>query len=197
MTFPRIVTVSGSLWVPSKTSALARVIGQRLASATGGQVEAIELSGFSAELGATLSAKDASAPVRRAVDAIADADILVAASPVFRGSFGGHFKHLFDLIELDAVQGKPVVLAATGGGEKHCLILEHALRPLFSFLGAYTTPTSVYATDRDFDGGELSSAAVASRVDSAVREALLIHGSSIGRGARAAGHATDAEPSPN
>jgi FMN reductase len=197
MTTPRIVAISGSLWVPSKTSALARLIALRLAHATGGRPETVEISALSAELGATLSARDATPRVRQALDAVASADILVAASPVFRGSFGGHFKHFFDLIELDAVQGKPVVLAATGGGEKHCLVLEHALRPLFSFLGAHTTPTAVYAADRDFEAGELTNSAVLSRVETSVHEALLIHGSSAGRLARAERSSTVADSSTN
>jgi FMN reductase len=185
MATTRIVTVSGSLWSPSKTSILARSIGQRLALSTGGELEVIDVATFSAELGAALRLADASVRVRHATAAIAAADVLVAASPVFRGSFGGHFKHLFDLIELDALRGKPVVLAATGGGDKHCLVVEHALRPLFSFLGGFTAPTAIYATERDFLGDELTNPAVLERVDTAVREALAIHRAGIGAQAQA------------
>lgn len=44
----------------------------------------------------------------------------------------------------------PVLLAASGGSDRHALVLEHQLRPLFSFFQAQTLPIGVYATDRDF-----------------------------------------------
>jgi FMN reductase len=39
----------------------------------------------------------------------------------------------------------PVLIAATGGTERHSLELDHALRPMFSYLHAIVAPTGVYA----------------------------------------------------
>ena len=50
-----------------------------------------------------------------------------------------------------------MVLTATGGGDRHALIVEHQLRPLFGFFEALTLPTAVYATDKDFTDGVLRS----------------------------------------
>ncbi|MFD1810195.1 NAD(P)H-dependent oxidoreductase [Gemmobacter lanyuensis] len=92
------------------------------------------------------------ATARAALEVILSADALVVASPVYKGSYTGLFKHLIDLIDPAALQGKPVLLAATGGGDRHALVIEHQLRPLFGFFEAQTLPTGVYAADRDFAG---------------------------------------------
>jgi FMN reductase len=44
----------------------------------------------------------------------------------------------------------PVLMGATGGTERHSLVLEHALRPMFSYLEAVVAPTAVYAATEDF-----------------------------------------------
>ena len=68
--------------------------------------------------------------------------------PGLPGSFTGLFKHLFDFVGQYALVGTPVLVAATGGGERHALILEHQLRPLFGFFQALTLPIGVYASIR-------------------------------------------------
>ncbi len=87
------------------------------------------------------------------------ADILVVASPTFKGSYTGLFKHVFDLLDPSSLRGKPVILAATGGGERHSLMVEHQLRPLFGFFEALAMPTAIYASDKDFADGALASEA--------------------------------------
>ena len=51
----------------------------------------------------------------------------------------------FDVLDDQALAGKPVLLAATGGTERHSLVLDFALRPLFAYLKALPVPTGVYA----------------------------------------------------
>lgn len=65
-----------------------------------------------------------------------------------------------------------MILAATGGSDKHCLIVEHQLRPLFGSLQAYTVPVGVYASHADFESGELKSPLVLFRVTTAARQAV-------------------------
>ena len=76
--------------------------------------------------------------------------LLIVGTPVYRASFTGLFKHFFDFVEQTALVDVPVLLAAQGGSERHALVLEHQLRPLFSFFQAQTLPIGVYATDKDF-----------------------------------------------
>ncbi|EHL24530.1 hypothetical protein KYG_02287 [Acidovorax sp. NO-1] len=104
--------------------------------------------------------------------AVEQADVLVVATPVYRGSYTGLFKHFFDLIHQDALIDTPVLLAATGGSERHALVIDHQLRPLFSFFQARTLPLGVYATDKDFVDQRLRDEALLDRARLAVRRAL-------------------------
>lgn len=106
-----------------------------------------------------------------AVRAIETADLVIAATPVYKGSYTGLFKHLFDLVAPDALVGRPVLLAATGGSQRHALVVNHQLRPLFGFFRALTVPSAVYAADADFDGHQLRSAALQARIDEAATQA--------------------------
>jgi len=107
-----------------------------------------------------------------AVQAIEEADLLVVASPVYRASYTGLLKHLFDFVGHKALVGRPVLLAATGGSDSHLLMIDHQLRPLFAFFDALPLPLGIYATEGDFDDYKLASPAVSERIARAVDAAL-------------------------
>ncbi|ODR06715.1 NADPH-dependent FMN reductase [Mycolicibacillus koreensis] len=85
-----------------------------------------------------------------AFDAVAGADGLIAVTPAFNASFSGLFKAFFDVLPEKSLRQMPVLIAATGGTERHSLVLDHAVRPLFAYLGALVAPTGVYAATADF-----------------------------------------------
>ena len=173
MTEPlRIVGVSGSLREPSKTTALVRELIDGVAAREPAETRLIEVATLGPLFAGALRREDLQPEVEDALRAIETADLLIVASPVYRASFTGLFKHLFDFVGQYALVGTPVLLAATGGGERHALILEHQMRPLFEFFQALTLPVGVYASDTDFDGYELTSEAVKRRIDQAVARSL-------------------------
>ena len=102
------------------------------------------------------------------VEAVEQADLLVIGTPVYRASYTGALKHLFDLVHHSAFVSKPVILTATGGSHLHGLVTEHQLRPLFGFLNALTLPTTVYAVETDFLDYRVSSQKILDRVDRAI-----------------------------
>ena len=151
----KIAGLSGSLSQPSRTRVLVETAVRRTAARYGGEAAVVELSAIAVSLGGASRLAELDAPARRTVDMILEADALVLASPVYKGSYGGHFKHL---LEPMALAGKPVVLlGATGGGARHALVIEHQLRPLLGFFEAQTLATGVYASDADFRDGVLVS----------------------------------------
>ncbi|MFI6002067.1 CE1759 family FMN reductase [Streptomyces sp. NPDC051366] len=139
----KLVVVSAGLSSPSST----RLLADRLAAATLRHVDAepevIELRDLATEIAQHFVT--GFPPVR-----LAAADGLVAVTPVFAASYSGLFKSFFDIIDKDALTGKPVLLGATGGTARHSLVTEHALRPLFSYLRALVLPTAVYAASQDW-----------------------------------------------
>ena len=168
----KVVAVSGSLHAPSKTTAL---VGEILAS-LGREVEIdahlIEVNEIGPEFAGALRRDQVSLAVEEELQRIESADLLVVASPVYRASFTGLFKHLFDFVGQYALVDKPVLLAATGGSDRHALIIEHQFRPLFGFFQALTLPIGIYACDNDFTEYRVTSLDLQERIDLAVSRAL-------------------------
>ncbi|TGT92467.1 NAD(P)H-dependent oxidoreductase, partial [Mesorhizobium sp. M5C.F.Ca.ET.164.01.1.1] len=133
-----------------------------------------DIEDVGASLGSARWARDLDQQGRDVLDKVINADVLVVGSPTYKGSYTGLFKHFFDLIDPTALRGKPVLLLATGGGERHALIVEHQLRPLFGFFEALALSTAVYATDKDFADGVLRSEPILKRVAQAVGEVGLV-----------------------
>ncbi|WP_328622672.1 CE1759 family FMN reductase [Streptomyces sp. NBC_00354] len=146
----KLVVVSAGLSSPSST----RLLADRLAAATLRHVDAgpevIELRDLATEIAQHFVTGFPPVRLAAALDAVAAADGLVAVTPVFAASYSGLFKSFFDIIDKDALTGKPVLLGATGGTARHSLVTEHALRPLFSYLRALVLPTAVYAASQDW-----------------------------------------------
>ena len=132
----------------------------------------IELGELAPQLAGALWRSQLPDSVERRLVAVEQADVLVVATPVYRGSYTGLFKHFFDFIHQDALVDTPILLAATGGSERHALVIDHQLRPLFSFFQARTLPLGVYATDRDFAEGRVHNEALIQRARLAVQRAL-------------------------
>ncbi|MFI1534552.1 CE1759 family FMN reductase [Streptomyces anandii] len=151
----KLVVVSAGLGVPSST----RLLADRLAAATaervpsGTEVRVIELRDLAVEIAHNLTSGFPGPALADALDAVAEADALVVVTPVFSASYSGLFKSFFDVLgarDQDALAGKPVLIAATGGTARHSLVLDHALRPLFAYLRAVVVPTGVYAASEDW-----------------------------------------------
>jgi len=176
MTTVRLVAVSGNVTSPSRTRVLTGHIVQAVESRAAVETDVIELSEIGPLLGSALTRDALSPTAAAAVSSIESADILVVASPVYRASYTGLFKHLFDFVGYDALAGVPVILAATGGSERHSLAIDHQLRPLFAFFRAYSVPTGVYATEADFEGYTLRNQAIRDRIDAAALEAVRLAG---------------------
>ncbi|MFE6997618.1 FMN reductase [Microbacterium sp. NPDC057659] len=181
----RVVAVSGSLHEPSKTTALVRAIADAVADRADVDLRVIELTEIGPLFAGTLRRDRLPSEIEVRLREIETADLLIVGTPVYRASFTGLFKHLFDFVDQYALVGKPVLLAATGGGERHALILEHQLRPLFAFFQSLTLPLGVYASDSDFDGYRITSPELVTRIELAAERALPLVGYAVERDPRA------------
>ncbi|MDX0494916.1 FMN reductase [Sinorhizobium medicae] len=167
----RVVGISGNITRPSKTRAFVDHIVHRLAVDAGASAQTFDIEDFGASLLPARRLDELAPEARYVVGQIVAADILVVGSPTFKGSYTGLFKHVFDLLDPASLRGKPIILAATGGGERHSLMVEHQMRPLFGFFEALAMPTAIYACDKDFADGALISEAIHARVGRAIEEA--------------------------
>ncbi len=167
-----VLGLSGSVTRPSRTTALISAILDTIEHQGGPRGRLIELIDEAPHLFGALSPTAVSGRAAAVIAAVERADLLVVGTPVYRASYTGALKHLFDLVDHRAFVGKPVLLAATGGSLLHGLVIEHALRPLFGFLNALTLPTTVYAVEQDFHGYHLADTKTLFRVERAVGEAI-------------------------
>ncbi len=179
----RLTVVSAGLSRPSSTRLLADRLAEAVRLGLDGygrevRVQVVELRELAHAIADNLVTGFPGAALREAVAAVTGADAVVAVTPVFSGSYSGLFKSFFDVIDNTALAGKPVLIAATGGTARHSLVLDHALRPLFSYLRAVVVPTGVYAASEDWgSGGGAHADALATRITRAAGEltALLGH----------------------
>jgi FMN reductase len=151
----RLVVVSAGLSVPSSTRLLADRLADAVVSATEArgtsvEVEHVELRPLAHQLADRLLTGFASGDLADAIAKVRRADGLVVVTPVFAASYSGQFKTFVDVLEPGTLDGKPVLIAATGGTARHSMVLDHALRPLFSHLRAVVVPTGVFAASEDF-----------------------------------------------
>jgi FMN reductase len=168
----RVVVVNGSPNARSKTMGLADLVTSTLAGMIDIDVERVDVYRLGPGFAATIDRAQAPADVEDQIRRIETADLLVAAVPVYRASYPGMFKHLFDLVDQYALANKPVLLLATGGSERHALVIEHALRPLFAFFQALTVPVAFYASSGDFDGTTILNPEVYSRIEIGLRDVI-------------------------
>jgi FMN reductase len=152
----RIVVVTAGLTVPSST----RLLADQIAEATSAQVSArgesvdidyVELREVAGELASFMVTGGVPTPRLTALrEQVATADGLIAVTPVFNGSYSGLFKMFFDAVDKDSLTGTPVLIAATAGTPRHSLVLDFAMRPLFTYLRSVVVPTGVFAATEDF-----------------------------------------------
>ncbi|UYM04342.1 FMN reductase [Solicola gregarius] len=186
-TNPKIVVISAGLGQPSTT----RMLADRLAEAAkrrlrelgaGASVDTYELRGLAHQVTDAMLTGFAGPDLQTVLTAVEDADALIVVTPTFQGSYGGLFKSFMDVVDAEALIGTPVVVAATGGSARHSLVLDHALRPLFTYLQALVVPTGVFAGPGDWGDAGDGSRGLAERVDQSAGElASLLAGAGTGR----------------
>ena len=179
----RLVVISAGLSVPSSTRLLADRLADAVVSATEArgtslEIEHVELRPLAHQLADHLLTGFASGNLADAIAKVRRADGLVFVTPVFAASYSGLFKTFVDVLEPGALDGKPVLIAATGGTARHSMVLDHALRPLFSHLRAVVVPTGVFAASEDF--GSTDEGHLDKRVRRAAGELAVLMGVDTG-----------------
>jgi FMN reductase len=174
-----LIVVSAGVGEPSSTRLLADRIAvavERHLQDAGVQarVQTIEVRPLAQDLASHVLAGFAPPALQDALDAVVAADGVAAVTPVFSASYSGLFKLFFDLVDRDAFEGKPVLLAATGGTARHSLAIEHAMRPLFAYLKADSVPTGVYAATEDWGTNAVAmEGGLAGRIDRAAKQLAI------------------------
>jgi FMN reductase len=169
-----VVVVSAGTSDPSSTRLLADRAAQRVAALAAGHgntvtTSVIDLREIATDITTALTSQLIAPRLQQAIDALAAADGLIAAAPVYKAGSSGLFTAFFQVLDNDLLIAKPVLLAATAGTARHALVADESMRPLFAFLRTLTAPTSLFAAPEDW-----SDPALATRIDRAALELVLL-----------------------
>ncbi len=201
-----IVVVSGGLGDPSSSTQLARRMAQAASdrlSADGivPELHLVEIRLLATEIAEATVNTSRSAALQAALDEVEQADAVVTVSPTFKAGYSGLFKAFWDLVGNDALRGVPVLLGATGGTPRHSLMIDSALRPLFSYLRAKVLSSSIFAASDDWGevtGGQESARTtpLQDRIEAAGEDLASVVGRLPARPRRQAGEAKPLEVIP-
>ena len=169
----RLIVISAGTGEPSSTRMLADRIAQRTVellgeTGTDASVGVIELAPLAVGIASATVAGLPSDQLQAAIERIASADAIIAATPVYKAGISGLFKSFIDVLDDDLLIAKPVLLAATAGSSRHALVVDEQMRPLFAYLRALTLPTSVFAGPEDWSAAQLGDRIVRAATELAV-----------------------------
>jgi len=175
MTARRIAVISAGLSNPSST----RMLADRLAAATAKQlsergieiaVDVFELRDYAHDITNNLLTGFAPPALESVINAVVSADAVIAVTPIFSTSYSGLFKSFIDVLDPDALTGKPVLIGANAGTARHSLAIDYAIRPLFTYLHAEPVSTGVFAASSDWGASADNIAPLGERIDRGARE---------------------------
>lgn len=172
-TFTLVVVTAGT-GDPSSTRMLADQAARRvtdLADRRGHEVtvRVVDLRELATEITTALVSRLTGPKLEQAIAVLAEADGVVAATPVYKAGASGLFTSFFQVLDNDLLIATPVLPAATAGTARHALVVDEQLRGLFAYLRTTTVPTSLFAAPEDWNDPALSK-----RVDRAALELLLL-----------------------
>ncbi|MGK3646981.1 FMN reductase [Pseudarthrobacter enclensis] len=183
----RLTVLSAGLGVPSSSRLLADQLSasaKRQLEAAGYtvQVDTVELRDLAVDIANNFVTGYAAPRLAEVIAGVEASDGIIAVSPVFSASYSGLFKSFFDVLDPKALDGKAVLLGATGGTDRHQMVLDYAMRPLFSYLRTRVAATAVFAGPQDWGAADGAGTPLAGRVDRAAAElAQLLQGTQPGR----------------
>ncbi|MEO8282499.1 MAG: FMN reductase [Pseudarthrobacter sp.] len=183
----RITVLSAGLGVPSSS----RLLADQLAAAAEHEltdagyqvmVDVVELRELAVDIANNFVTGYAAPRLADVIAGVEASDGIIAVSPVFSASYSGLFKSFIDVLDPKSLEGKAVVLGATGGTDRHQMVLEYAMRPLFSYLRTRMTATAVFAGPQDWGNTDDGASPLSDRVQRAASEfAALLTGAQPGR----------------
>ncbi|HEY3575971.1 MAG TPA: FMN reductase [Arthrobacter sp.] len=183
----RITVLSAGLGVPSSSRLLADQLAAaatRELTAAGYEVvtDVVELRDLAVDIANNFVTGFAPPRLAEVIAGVEASDGIIAVSPVFSASYSGLFKSFIDVLDPKSLDGKAALLGATGGTDRHQMVLDHAMRPLFSYLRTRTAATAVFAGPQDWGNTDDGGTPLSVRIERAAAEfGGLLDGDQPGR----------------
>jgi FMN reductase len=182
----RITVLSAGLGVPSSSRLLADQLAgaarQHLTAAGYDvTVDVVELRDLAVDIANNFVTGYAAPRLAEVIAGVEASDGIIAVTPVFSASYSGLFKSFIDVLDPKSLDGKAVLLGATGGTDRHQMVLDYAMRPLFSYLRTRIAATAVFAGPQDWGNTDDGGTSLSGRVERAAAEfSRLLEGAQPG-----------------
>ena len=171
----RITVLSAGLGVPSSSRLLADQLAasaerQLAAEGYAVEIEVVELRDLAVDIANNFVTGYAAPKLAEVIAGVGASDGIIAVSPVFSASYSGLFKSFIDVLDPKSLEGKAVLLGATAGTDRHQMVLDFAMRPLFTYLRTRTANTAVFAGPQDWGNNDDGGSPLSARIDRAAGE---------------------------
>lgn len=157
-----ILGIVGSKSNPSNTRSAVEVALQAAAEEFDVNTEILHFADFNIETADGRKLDEYTGDTAETVDLIISSDAFIIGTPVYRGSYSGLLKNLFDLIPRGKWQSpeapfenRPVGFIATGATDHHFLSISHELGPIASFFGSYPVGSGVYVNHEQVEDHQI------------------------------------------
>ncbi|WP_028277637.1 FMN reductase [Arthrobacter sp. I3] len=176
----RITVISAGLGVPSSSRLLADQLAasaerQLAAAGYAVDIEVLELRDLAVDIANNFVTGYAAPRLAEVIAGVEASDGLIAVSPVFSASYSGLFKSFIDVLDPKALEGKAVLIGATAGTDRHQMVLDFAMRPLFTYLRTRIAATAVFAGPQDWgNNNDVGGSPLSVRVDRAAGEFVAL-----------------------
>ncbi|RRD53612.1 hypothetical protein EII12_01015 [Buchananella hordeovulneris] len=173
----RAVVIDASLSEAATSARLGDQLIERLPEQW--QVQRLQLRPLAHELVDNLLTGFPSPALEQMQAAVQEAEVAIVLTPTYQAGYSGLLKLFFDTLPEQSLAGTAVLIGATGGTARHALMVEHAVRPLLSYLHAVVVPTALFVAADDWGGIQGADeqdgpGALARRLDRAVAELKLL-----------------------
>lgn len=166
-----LLGIVGSVSDPSKTRTAIEAALAGAAERDGVETDVLHLAEYDLDVADGRSLDEYRGDTAAALDLVVDADAYLVGTPVYRESYSGALKNLFDLIprgmwaaDVAPLANSAVGLVATGATDHHYLSIDQELRPVMGFFGAHAVGGGVYANGDHFDDYRLADEEVEERL---------------------------------
>jgi FMN reductase len=139
----------------------------------------IDVRRLAGEVTTALTSNFRGEALTEAMSMLDSADGLIVGTPVYNAGPSGLFTSFFQAIDDDLLIAKPVLLTATAASSRHALVIDNQIRPIFAYLRALTTPTSLFAAAEDWNDRDFGT-----RIDRAATELALLMASGFSQQVR-------------
>jgi FMN reductase len=139
-----VTIVVGNPRPQSRTFHAAELVAERLTGKA--PDESIDLAGFGAAL---LDWADSG--VAEAKTTVKESDLIVVATPTYKGTYTGLLKLFLDRFGADELAGVTAVPVMLGGDLRHSLAVETSLKPVLVEIGATCPTRGLFLVDSAYD----------------------------------------------